>query len=65
MSSHIKRIIIEEYEDGSYSLYNQTSNREVCGLINEKYLIQALLIELDLKTKTSQEKEQSSGELVK
>ena len=49
MSSHVKRIIVEKFEDNSYTVFNQTDNREICGLPDEKYMLDSLLNELRLE----------------
>ena len=49
MVSHIERYVIEKFEDGSFRLYCENSNRDICGIPNEKELLFDLQRELKNK----------------
>jgi len=46
MPSYKERYVIEQFTDGSFNLYCQNSNREFCGIQDEKELLHDLFREI-------------------
>ena len=51
MTSHIERYIIEKFQDGTYSLFCEHTNREMCGIKDKKELLADLIRELENKVR--------------